>query len=75
MAPDIVQIYCPYCAMLIPENSTICIHCEHELHSGTYVIVTNGLHYAISLRGEIKVHGLTKESAKAIVSILNEYLA
>jgi len=75
MEPYNDEICCPYCAVLIPAKSTICINCGHELHSGLYAIVPDGSHFAISFGAEIKIHGLTRESAERILDALNKYLA
>jgi len=74
MKPPIENICCPYCAVIIPSNSTLCVNCGKEFHSDLYLIVPDGSEFGIAFEGEIKVHGLTLEGAKRILSILNRYL-
>ena len=59
---------CPFCAELIPTTG---IHsCENDLKSD-YSIVPDGAGFGIVFRGEIKVQGLSLESAKRILTLLN----
>jgi len=74
MEPPIENICCPYCAVIIPSNSTLCINCGKEFNSDLYLIVADGSEFGIAFEGEIKVQGLTLESAKRILATLNKYL-
>jgi len=73
--PYIDKMCCPHCAVLIPPKSTLCISCGKELHSGLYVIISDGPSYAISFKGMVKIHGLTKDRAESLLTVLNKYLS
>jgi hypothetical protein len=80
---------CPFCAEENPAVASSCEHCGHDLHSmrlarsqaqaknDRYEIVPEGEKFAITFRGDIKVHGLDAadlEKAKAVLAILNGML-
>ncbi len=79
---------CPSCNREILTGSFACQHCGQYLHSmrlarsrsqsnNLYEIVPEGEQFAISFRGEVKVHGLNAEDlaqARGIVAILNSVI-
>ena len=60
---------CPSCAKSIPATAILCNFCENDLRSD-YSIIPDGLNFGIAFGEEIKVHGLSLESAKRILAIV-----
>ncbi len=77
---------CPSCNREILTGSFACQHCGQSLRSmrlarsqsgNRYEIIPEGEKFAISFRGEVKVHGLDAEDlaqARGIVAILNSVI-
>ncbi len=80
---------CPYCAGEIPAPAILCMHCGRDSRAlqlarppsgpkeGYYEVVRDGEKFAISFRGDIKVHGLDStqlEKAQEIAAILNSFI-
>ena len=59
---------CRFCAEPIP--ATGIRSCENDLRS-EYSIVPDGVNFGIAFGEEIKVHGLSLESAKRILALVN----
>jgi hypothetical protein len=74
---------CPFCRKEISAKAAWCGGCGRDLllkdqHSfeippkrELYEIVPEGEMFGIAIRGEIKIHGLEKESAQSILAALN----
>ena len=61
---------CPSCTEPIPATAILCNFCENDLRS-EYSIVPDGVNFGIAFGEEIKVHGLSLESAKRILALVN----
>lgn len=61
---------CPYCAVVIPLQSNICIQCGKDLQDA-YLVAFDGMLYGIVLGDVIRIHGLTLEKAQEMAELLN----
>jgi hypothetical protein len=78
---------CPFCAEEIRAVAISCKHCGQYLRSmrlsqaqpnnDLYKIIPDGEHFAIAIRGQVKVNGLDLADlakAQSIVAILNSFI-
>ncbi len=81
---DTRKMICPICTKELPPSTLLCLHCGSDLHgmklarcnpkAGPFGIVPDGFKFGITLRGEVKIHGLELKNAQSLVSILNSVL-
>jgi len=78
---DTGKMVCPICTKELLQPTFLCFHCGSDLHgmkparrnpkASPYEIVPDGSKFGITLRGEIKIHGLELKNAQSLISILN----
>jgi|WetSurMetagenome_2_1015567.scaffolds.fasta_scaffold353648_1 hypothetical protein len=78
-----IKRLCPFCAGEILLEVSICPHCERNLQvmkaansqpqpdAALYQVVPDGLHFGISIAGEVKLHGLELKEAHDLAALLN----
>ncbi len=63
------EYLCIFCAEALPADSQLCHRCGKPV--GPYVIVRDGQKVGIFCNGEVRIHGLSLERAKALAFLLN----
>jgi CheY-like chemotaxis protein len=63
------RIICANCTAELQANARVCDQCSEAV--GLYSIVRDGFNFGIAVRGAVRLHGLTFNRARELVTIMN----